>query len=379
MSRPEVIGNYESPANYSFSVVEREGRLFLVNPSIPDGYHPELEWIGDSQLRVKSGPVGGSILDLEIEDGVVTGGMVAGSLPINRTDTPPEPIPGEGLLPPEYPDNPERDAVFEELWGSHVSGEAIEVPEPYQVHELVQWLMGRDEFIFHGSKKTDIESFQPRRTSLELSNYAGHGNLGAVYGTHSGLWAMFFAVVDREKMASIRNGFATYVSSETGEEQDLYRFSVSLSSLPDNPFSPGALYVLPRASFERIRFGEEGPFTNEWGSPEPVQPIARFMIRPEDFPFLDRVGGHDDGELIRLQTLTGEVYSSVTEASRIEGGFRLSISEDLSPETLDDWAMLGARFFPDMTMSLVDETTVEILGPDALIHTLEDQFAELLD
>lgn len=277
-------------------------------------------------------------------------------------------------------DDPERDGIFEEVWDQTGRGEQITVPDPYLPHEFVQWLIQRDEYIFHGSGKTDIDVFEPRRESLELMNYHGGGNLGAVYGTHQGLWAMFFAVVDRGRLqGSIRNGVATYTSSITGEEVDLYQFSVSQASLPDRPFSAGALYVLPRETFDRIRLPGGGPYSNEWGSPVSVEPLGVIQLEPENSPFLDEIGGHDDGELIRLNELSGEVFGRVEGASRVDGGFRLTISPALDREVLDQWLELGQRFFPDMSRNLINDTTVELLGPPALIHTLEDQLGELLD
>lgn len=102
------------------------------------------------------------------------------------------------------------------------------------------------------------------------------------------------------------------------------------------------------------------------------------QLEPEDFPFLDEIGGHDDGELIRLNELSGEVFGSLVGASRVDGGFRLTISPGLDGEVLDEWLELGQRFFPDMSRNLIGDTTVELLGPPALIHTLEDQLEEFL-
>jgi hypothetical protein len=33
--------------------------------------------------------------------------------------------------------------------------------------------------------------------------------------------------------------------------------------------------------------------STQWASPVPVRPLAGIAVRPEDFPFLDRVNGHD--------------------------------------------------------------------------------------
>ncbi|MDX1467713.1 MAG: hypothetical protein R3258_00060 [Acidimicrobiia bacterium] len=380
MTRPLVTGHFQTAAISGFSVFERGDRLFLRQPPIPDEYSPEVEWVGPARMRVLSGPGAGAEVDVEVEDGIVVGGTIYGALPFHRTDTPPEPTPGEGLLAPPFAPDANRDSIFEEFWSAHRPGGELTVPAPYRPFEFIMWLMGKDEFIFHGSAKTDIEVFEPRRDSVEIMDFGGHGNLGAVYGTHDGLWAMFFAVIDRSRIeGSIRNGVATYRSWKTGEEVDFYQFSVSARNVPDRPFSPGGLYVLPRETFERIRLGPGGPFTNEWGSPSPVRPLAMLQVIPEDFPFLDDVAGHDDEDLIRYNEVSSEVYRSVESARRIEGGFRLTLSKGLDPQVLAEWFEAGRRFFPDVMREDVDDVTVEILAPEAVLHTLEARLEERLE
>lgn len=195
MSDLDLLGHYEAGGMFTFSIVEREGRLFISQPAIPDEFDPALDWTGPASVRVMSGPMEGAEVVADLEDGRVVGGLVSGAIPFLRTDVPPEPTPGDGLRAPVLSDDPERDASFEEVWDKTGPGEQATVLEPHLLHEFVQWLIQKDEYIFHGSGKTDIDVFEPRRESLELMNYHGGGNLGAVYGTHQGLWAMFFAVV----------------------------------------------------------------------------------------------------------------------------------------------------------------------------------------
>ena len=380
MPSPKVTGHFQTAAISGFTVFERGDRMFLRQPPIPDDYSPEVEWIAPTRMRVLSGPGAGALVDVDVVDEVVVGGTIYGALPFHRTETPPEPTPGEGLRAPELGADPTRDARFEEAWSAHTQGGEFIVPEPYRPFEFVLWLMARDEFIFHGSAKTDIEIFEPRRDSVELMDFGGHGNLGAVYGTHDGLWAMFFAVIDRGRIeGSIRNGVATYRSWKTGEEVDFYQFSVSARNLPDQPFSSGGLYILPRETFEKIRLGPDGPFTNEWGSRSPVRPMAMLKLEPEDFPFLEDVAGHDDEDLIRYSEVSRQVYAKVESARRIEGGFRLAFAKDLEPQLLEEWFEGGRRYFPDISRDVLDDTTVEMRAPDAVLHTLEDRLKDVLE
>ena len=130
--------------------------------------------------------------------------------------------------------------------------------------------MARDAVIFHGSGELDIEEFRPIRTSMELNDRTGRGNLGATYGTHDGPWAMFFAGIDRAQLeGTIRNGIADYTSSD-GATVRIYRFSIHADLLGARPYRSGALYVLPRDRFTRIPYYEGGLLSDEWACFEPV-------------------------------------------------------------------------------------------------------------
>lgn len=59
---------------------------------------------------------------------------------------------------------------------------------PYPKHEFLRYLAAQEMFIFHGSAKADIDEFQTRRTSMELKDKSGRGNVQGIYGTHDGRW-----------------------------------------------------------------------------------------------------------------------------------------------------------------------------------------------
>jgi hypothetical protein len=190
---------------------------------------------------------------------------------------------------------------------------------------------------------------------------------------------MFFAIVDRSRVrGSIRNGVGRY-EAEDGTSINLYRFSIEESSLVDRPFCPGALYVLPRAPFERIPLYPGGPPTNEWACFSPVRPAARFMVTPDDFPFLDRIGGHEEAEFLRLAEVGDVVFSHVVAAERIPGGVRVTLDAALAVAIRDEWLELGRRFYPDVVRNVVDATTIELSGPPAFVHGIEARLADILD
>lgn len=238
--------------------------------------------------------------------------------------------------------------------------------------------MTTDSVIFHGSNRTDIDEFVPQRASMELNDTGGRGNHGAIYGTHDGLWAMFFAIIDRGRLrGSIRNGSTRYETPDRTQSVDRYHFSVHHEMLESAPYTTGALYLLPRAAFDRVPIYPGGPLSNEWACHEPIRPLARLTIAPEDFPF--SIGGHDDGPLLVLDDLGTQVYEGVTSARRTEQGFEIVTSTDRG--VIDRFVDLSHEFYPDV--SRVAEATdggtrVEMTGPPAFLHGTEKRLGRYL-
>ena len=191
---------------------------------------------------------------------------------------------------------------------------------------------------------------------------------------------MFFAVVDRSRLeGSIRNGVMRY-TKPTGEAIDVYNFSIHYEMLPLRPYKAGMLYLLPRERFERLPFYPGGPPSSEWVCRKPLRPLARLPLDPEDFPFLDDIGGHDDGMLIEFQRLNDEVLADPSEVSRIEGGYRLASSA--SSEAVDRFVEAAARWFPDVGFTAhqsEDGRVLEIRGPEAYLQMLGSRLAHLLE
>ena len=149
---------------------------------------------------------------------------------------------------------------------------------------------GRANSSFTAHLCADLDTFLPRRNSVEIMDQGGTGNRAAVYGTPFGLWAMWFAVIDRAKLkGSIRNGAMSW-HDRAGRPTTLYRFSVHKDYVGGDIWRTGTLYLLPKEDFEPIPFYPGGPASNEWASTTEVRPLARLTIDPGDFPFLDQVG-----------------------------------------------------------------------------------------
>lgn len=364
----KLVGDW-SVGGFEFSIIE--GPL-LRYPEAPDGYESPMTDLGGGRFRVESGYMAGGEVDLATR-------RVGDVFDLEPLDRPPRGPDGSGVRAPAFEPTPMELAEFESLWADGDGGGGP--LQPSSATRFVQWLMARDEVIFHGSNRDDIEEFQPIRNSMEIGDHANRGNRGAVYGTHNGLWSMFFAVIDRSKLTgSIRNGFSTFTSREDGSSLDIYHFSVNQESLDRRPFTTGTLYTLRRADFERIPFYPGGPLSNEWACDHPIRPLARLTVTPDDFPFLDQIATHDDGHLLEFARLGDEIYAGVVSAGELDEAFEVVTTAD--PELIAEFVRMNDEIFPDVTRTTapVDGgTRIVMTGPPAFMHNIRDRLAEWLE
>ncbi|HEY6604990.1 MAG TPA: hypothetical protein VIZ44_01475, partial [Gaiellaceae bacterium] len=61
----------------------------------------------------------------------------------------------------------------------------------------------REDVLFHGSGRDDLDVLEPIRRSRDTTQF---GNQEAVYATSDPVWAMFFALLRRGRPFSTRNG-----------------------------------------------------------------------------------------------------------------------------------------------------------------------------
>jgi hypothetical protein len=162
--------------------------------------------------------------------------------------------------------------------------------------QFLCYLADHHNLAMHGSGNPDIALFEPRQ-STDLNEF---GNQKAVYAASDALWAMFFAIVDRERVGSVTNACVRLADQAGTLHGPYYIFSVSQSALPDQPWRTGTMYLLPRTGFidqPPMPFGSFEVRIAQLASFEPVQPLAKLTVTPEDFPFLTQIRGHDDQRL----------------------------------------------------------------------------------
>jgi hypothetical protein len=154
------------------------------------------------------------------------------------------------------------------------------------------------DIVLHGSGDPDITCFEPRQPADTLD----FSNRRAVFAATDGIWPMHFATLNRDRYPAVVTVNACIrLGSADGRLGDpSYFFSISQWALDRRPWRAGTVYLLPSAGFERQpRIAADGTWIHiaQAASPTAVTPLAKLTVRPEDFPFLDSVHGHDDHEL----------------------------------------------------------------------------------
>lgn len=167
---------------------------------------------------------------------------------------------------------------------------------PWPKWQFLCHIADQHDIAVHGSGDPNIDVFEPRQSS-DLSDF---GSQKAIYAASDGLWAMFFAIVDRERVPSITNACVRLADESGRLHEPYYIFSVSQSALPHAPWRTGTVYLLPRSTFmpqPPISFGPLTAHIAQLASLVPVRAFAKLTITPEDFPFLAQIRGHDDQRL----------------------------------------------------------------------------------
>lgn len=307
-------------------------------PGVPDGFHPVLEPVRGSHV-VRGGPFDG------VEARVDGRSVQIGPLTLAPVEED-ERITGTGQQAPSLDLDPEEELQYRRLLEEILAlreGDEVEYRLAYPKHRFVQWVTTCHAVIFHGSQRHDIDVFEPPQMSTRPDATTGQTPVSGVYGTHEGLWSLFFATLDRSRLSGPICSGVDYLDDRAGRQLAVYHVSVA-DTRPR--LREGTLYFLPRDSFRRLAYWPGGPLSNEWASEDPVRPLARLRVDPEDFPL--QVGLHDgDAHIARgrmLQRLfeayrwTSPEGDGLEAAAADHGGLR---------RYCEDRAHLAARFIPD--------------------------------
>jgi hypothetical protein len=186
-------------------------------------------------------------------------------------------------------------AAFGRLWRSHLSagGGSLDYPSAVPRWQFLCWLADTQDVLLHGSGSPSLSKLEPRKSD----DVGEFGARTAVYAASDGLWAMYFAVVDRRQVSSLVNACIRLPSSDGSRPRTCYYFSVDRDPLhAGTAWRSGFVYVLPREGFEREP--DEHAYGlllggTKWASALAIRPVARLLVQPTDFPMLHRVHGHD--------------------------------------------------------------------------------------
>ena len=153
------------------------------------------------------------------------------------------------------------------------------------------------EIAFHGTGDPNIESFEPH----EPIDFAPFGHQKAVFATSDPIWAMFYAIVDRDLyQLTLNNGCILLMDAEGRPGLPHYYFSITRSALHRRPWRTGYVYFLTAESFVEQPAGTyagHAARVPQLASPVAVTPFARLRVAPNDFPFLAQIRGHEDDRL----------------------------------------------------------------------------------
>ena len=213
-------------------------------------------------------------------------------------------LPDYWLTRPSVNFDEETRTAFDELLNTtlRIGGcPTIEYTLPWPKWQFLCHLADHHNLALHGSGNPEIALFEPRQSN-DLHEF---GNQKAVYAASDGLWAMFFAIVDRDRVNSITNACVRLADENGTLHGPYYVFSVSQSALPGQPWRTGTVYLLPRNTFTLqppITFGSNQVHIAQLASLVHIEPLAKLTVTPADFPFLMQIRGHDDQRLQEYAT-----------------------------------------------------------------------------
>lgn len=159
-------------------------------------------------------------------------------------------------------------------------GTYVEYLPGFPKHKLLQFLL-ENNYLLHGTSIEEVEMLEPRQAN-DASKKSG--NQTAVYAVDDPILPLFYAIKDRKRLRGmVRSGYSI---DDKGNK--IYRFQIDGTRSEENPWKNGVVLVLPKSSFEQTK-DDNGKSTSEWVSYEPVVPVARLRVTPEDFPYLNDV------------------------------------------------------------------------------------------
>jgi hypothetical protein len=156
---------------------------------------------------------------------------------------------------------------------------------PLPKWQFLTFLCDHLGLLAHGSDRTDLEALVP--VAKQRGDLSEFGNATQIFATPDALWAMWFALLNRNmKFGGTANNCTRHLD-ENGRVFKTYWFSVARENLTDGrPLANGMIYLVHPDRF-LDKNGEE------WGARETVTPIAKLAVSPDDWPLTPAILGFE--------------------------------------------------------------------------------------
>lgn len=177
---------------------------------------------------------------------------------------------------------------------------------PLPKWRFLAYLCDHKGLLAHGSDRTDLTELIP--VAKQRGDLTEFGNATQIFATPDALWAMWFALLNRNmKYGGTANG-CTRHEDEDGRVYKTYWFSVAHENITeDQPLTDGMVYLVRPDSF-LDKNGEE------WGSKVTVAPIAKLSVSPDDWPLANAILGFERERLWDRLEDTPELFPYFDDA-----------------------------------------------------------------
>jgi hypothetical protein len=242
---------------------------------------------------------------------------------------------------------PRQVTAFETAWRKRDATGEIRYELPYPKWIFLTYLVERHKVLLRGANSAGMEVFRP------VAQTDAFGRMRrAVFAASDGVWPMFFAIVDRRLYHGSLSNRCRVVYTADGQTRREYAFSVNVVALTQRPWTTGTVYVLPRAPFTRVLAGDGSP-SEEWITEVDVSPMARVIVSPGDFPFLDQIEGHGDATWHAFEELAYRIARGASDLAVAGSSCLVTFADgEIWRPALDQFASLAKRLLPEMHVKL---------------------------
>ncbi|WP_276358022.1 hypothetical protein [Cohnella caldifontis] len=173
---------------------------------------------------------------------------------------------------------------YEDLISTIGEGELLSYNLSNPKYRFLQYLSLKGSYLFHGSNNHNIELFEPRNQTL----FNGKPTQ-AVFASSEPIWSTFYSVFNRSSLVGGgRNGCIVC------KNKKYHYYSLNDSTIKNNPWTEGMLYILPKNCFVKSDSGKI--HFDEWISHDHVKPAGRLIVNIDDFYFKNKVATHNRKE-----------------------------------------------------------------------------------